>query len=72
MSVHFSLVRRRMKKRRWIIKAGSQMVCGGGPLLLRAWMAQVAELRDKHGIEVIWVSPRAASTRLFQTVGAIA
>lgn len=47
------------KTRRWVIKAGSQMVVGGGPLLLGAWMRQVARLRKAHGIEVVWVTSGA-------------
>jgi glutamate 5-kinase len=47
------------KLRRWVVKAGSKMVCDGGPLLMRAWMQQVAQLRKKHGIEVIWVTSGA-------------
>lgn len=35
------------------------MVCDGGPLLMRTWMQQVAQLRKKFGIEVIWVSSGA-------------
>lgn len=35
------------------------MVCSGGPLLLRAWMQQVAQLRKKHGIDVVWVTSGA-------------
>ncbi len=35
------------------------MVCDGGPLLMRAWMQQVSELRKKHKVEVIWVSSGA-------------
>lgn len=51
-----------MKKRRWVVKAGSQMVCTGGPLLLRAWMSQVAELKKRHRIEVIWVTSGAIAS----------
>lgn len=47
------------KVRRWVVKAGSKMVLEGGPLLLRAWMQQVSELRKKHHIEVIWVTSGA-------------
>jgi glutamate 5-kinase len=50
-----------------VIKAGSNMVCGGGPLLLRAWMAQVAQLRRKHGVEVIWVTSGAISSAVERT-----
>jgi glutamate 5-kinase len=57
----------RKKLRRWVIKAGSNMVCSGGPLLLRAWMQQVATLRRKHGIEVIWVTSGAISSAIDRT-----
>ncbi len=50
------------KIRRWVVKAGSQMVCSGGPLLLRAWMQQVSQLRRDHGIEVIWVTSGAIAS----------
>ena len=42
-----------------MVKAGSKMVCDGGPLLMRTWMQQVGQLRKKFGIEVIWVSSGA-------------
>lgn len=35
------------------------MVCDGGPLLMRAWMQQVSQLRKKFGIDVIWVTSGA-------------
>jgi glutamate 5-kinase len=53
---------RGQKLRRWVVKAGSQMVCSGGPLLLRAWMQQVAQLRRDHGIEVVWVTSGAIAS----------
>ncbi|MDZ4663058.1 MAG: glutamate 5-kinase [Pseudomonadota bacterium] len=57
-----------MKKlRRWVIKAGSKMVCDGGPLLLLSWMRQVDELRRKHKIEVIWVTSGAISWAVNRT-----
>lgn len=55
------------KMKRWVIKAGSKMVCEGGPLLLRAWMQQVAELRKKHNIEVIWVTSGAIAWAIDRT-----
>ena len=54
-------------KQRWVVKAGSNMVCSGGPLLLRAWMQQVAQLRRKHGVEVIWVTSGAISSAIDRT-----
>jgi glutamate 5-kinase len=50
-----------MRKKRWVIKAGSQMVCQGGPILVRAWMQQVARLKD-HNQEIIWVTSGAIAT----------
>lgn len=35
------------------------MVCQGGPLLLRAWMLQAAELRRRHRVQLIWVTSGA-------------
>lgn len=48
---------RRLK--RWVVKAGSKMVCEGGAPLMQAWMQQVVALREQHRIEVIWVSSGA-------------
>ncbi len=56
-----------MSKQRWVVKAGSQMVCGGGPLLLRSWMQQVAVLRRKHDVEVIWVTSGAIASAVDRT-----
>ena len=50
------------KKQRWVIKAGSQMVCSGGPLLLRSWAQQIATLSKKHNVEIIWVTSGAIAT----------
>lgn len=55
------------KSKRWVIKAGSQMVLSGGPLLIRAWMNQVAELKRKHQIEVIWVTSGAIASAVERT-----
>ncbi|MBC8109201.1 MAG: glutamate 5-kinase [Anaerolineae bacterium] len=46
-------------KKRWVIKAGSNMVCTGGPLLLRTWMQQLSVLRRRYNIEVVWVTSGA-------------
>jgi glutamate 5-kinase len=56
-----------VKPKRWVVKAGSNMVCAGGPLLIRAWMEQLATLRRVYNIEVIWVTSgaiAAASERM--------
>jgi glutamate 5-kinase len=50
------------KKKRWVIKAGSNMVCAGGPLLLRSWAQQVLQLSRLHNVEVIWVTSGAIAT----------
>lgn len=50
------------KKQRWVIKAGSNMVCAGGPLLLRSWAQQILNLKNDYNVEVIWVTSGAIST----------
>lgn len=50
--------------RRWVVKAGSRMVCTGGLLLIRTWMQQVLTLKKKHNIEVIWVTSGAIGTAM--------
>ena len=47
---------------RWVIKAGSNLIVSGGPLILRTWMIQVAALRRDFGIEVIWVTSGAIAS----------
>lgn len=47
------------KKRTWVVKAGSKMVCEGGLLLMRTWMQQVLQLKKKYNIDVIWVTSGA-------------
>jgi len=56
-----------MARKRWVVKAGSNMICSGGPMLIRAWMSQVAHLRKDHDIEVIWVSSGAIATAMDRT-----
>ena len=53
---------RARSRRLWVVKVGSSVLTEGGPLLLRAWMQQVAALRDQHQIQVIWVSSGAIAT----------
>jgi glutamate 5-kinase len=55
------------KKRRWVVKAGSKMVCSGGPLLMRNWMQQVSTLHKRHQIEVIWVTSGAIAWAVERT-----
>lgn len=54
--------KRAPRKERWVVKAGSNMICSGGPMLIRAWMQQVAHLRKKHRVEIIWVTSGAIAT----------
>jgi len=53
--------------RRWVVKAGSNLVCTGGPLLVRSWMQQVAELQRVHGVQVIWVTSGAIASAADRT-----
>lgn len=43
------------------------MVCSGGPLLVRAWMRQVAQLKREQKIEVIWVTSGAIASATERT-----
>ena len=58
---------RTQKPERWVVKAGSNMILSGGPLLIRDWMTQVANLKEKSGIEIIWVSSGAIATAVERT-----
>ncbi len=51
-----------MKRKRWVVKAGSNLIVSGGPLLIRSWMQQVESLRRDFSIEVIWVTSGAIAT----------
>jgi glutamate 5-kinase len=51
-----------MAKQRWVIKAGSNMVCSGGLLLLRSWSQQIFKLSRDYNIEVIWVTSGAIAS----------
>lgn len=55
------------KRQRWVVKAGSNVICTGGPLLIRAWMQQVATLQRDHSIEVIWVTSGAIASAVDRT-----
>ena len=58
---------RDQKKKRWVIKAGSQMVVGGGPMLIRSWMHQISKLKKEFNIEVIWVTSGAIASAIERT-----
>jgi len=49
-------------RERWIVKAGSNAVCTGGPLLLRDWMRQVETLVRRRRVQVVWVTSGAIAT----------
>lgn len=47
------------KRERWVVKVGSSLIASGGTSLVRGWMRQVAQLRRKHDVEVVWVTSGA-------------
>lgn len=49
-------------KKIWVVKAGSQMICDGGPVLILSWMKQVQKLREKFNIDVVWVTSGAIAS----------
>lgn len=55
------------KRRRWVVKVGSNMVISGGPLLIRDWMRQVQDLRIKQNIDIVWVTSGAIATAAERT-----
>jgi glutamate 5-kinase len=52
----------RKKNGRWVVKVGSNLICSGGPLLVRALMQQVSQLRRLKGTEIIWVTSGAIAS----------
>lgn len=65
----YGIVQPGMKRERWVIKAGSNLICSGGPLLLRAWMQQVEALKRSHGLEVVWVTSGAIASAVDKLSG---
>lgn len=55
------------KRKRWVVKAGSNLICTGGPLLIRSWATQIAALKKQHDIEVVWVTSGAIATATERT-----
>jgi len=55
------------RTRTWVVKVGSALFVEGGPLLVRAWMQQVAELRSDYKIDVIWVTSGAIASARART-----
>jgi glutamate 5-kinase len=62
------MARTKVNKQRqlWVIKAGSQTILSGGPMLIRSWMQQVWELRKNH-IDVVWVTSGAIAAAAART-----
>ncbi len=54
-------------RKTWVIKAGSQMVCDGGPVLILSWMKQIQLLRKKFHVDVIWVTSGAIASATERT-----
>lgn len=58
---------KKIRRKLWVVKAGSQLICAGGPLLIRGWMQQVATLRRKHGVDIVWVTSGAIASAIDRT-----
>jgi len=59
--------RAKAKPRTWVIKVGSAVFVEGGPLLVKAWMQQLARLRFEHQIHAIWVTSGAIASARTRT-----
>jgi glutamate 5-kinase len=55
-------VKAKKKQQTWVIKIGSQLLIDGGPLLVRALMAETAFLVKKKKVRCVWVSSGAIAT----------
>jgi glutamate 5-kinase len=53
---------KKLKKKIWVIKVGSALFVEGGPLLVREWVRQIADLKGKHHIDVVWVTSGAIAS----------
>lgn len=58
---------RKSKIQTWVVKIGSAALMEGGPLLLRAWVLQIAKLRKDYNVQVIWVSSGAIASARTRT-----
>lgn len=61
------MARKVRRPRIWVIKVGSAIFVEGGPILVRAWMQQVAFLKRKYNIHVIWVTSGAIASARART-----
>ena len=55
------------KKPIWVIKIGSAIFVDGGPILLKSLMQQVAELKQKYQVDIIWVTSGAIASARSRT-----
>ncbi len=56
-----------MKTRIWVIKVGSHVLMEAGPLLIQAFAQQIAVLKKKYKVEVIWVTSGAIAAARART-----
>lgn len=59
--------RLKSKSRTWVIKVGSAVFVEGGPLLVKAWVQQLARLRHDHNVHAIWVTSGAIASARTRT-----
>jgi glutamate 5-kinase len=57
-----SIMKKKVPPQTWVIKIGSQLLIDGGPLLIRALMAETAWLVKKKKVRCVWVSSGAIAT----------
>ncbi len=55
------------KKPIWVIKIGSAIYIDGGPILLKSLMQQVAELKQKYQVDIVWVTSGAIASARSRT-----
>lgn len=60
-------VKKNRKKPIWVIKIGSAIYVDGGPILLKSLMQQVAELKQKFQVDIIWVTSGAIASARTRT-----
>ena len=60
-------VKKNQKKPIWVIKIGSAIFVDGGPILLKSLMQQVAELKRKYQVDIIWVTSGAIASARSRT-----
>lgn len=58
---------KKKSSRIWVIKVGSALFVEGGPLLVKAWMQQLARLIKEHDVSPIWVTSGAIASARSRT-----